>query len=530
MSKRGQVVFLALLSVGYLSWCGVYIARTSFTVDNERVFCLWDDAMISMQYARNLRRGEGLVWNAGGERVQGYTNLAVTLTMAAIHYLPLTPNRISLAVQLLNMVFLQLILLLMWRIARRMFPDTIAVAVGTAIATVLCAPLAIWSLQGSDVGFVTLWLCSSLAIFVSSEQSGEVNPWKLFPVLALGLLIRPDMGMYYVLFWAAAIWLPGKRMQRAMIGIGFLVVVAGGVISFSQLYYGDPLPNTYYLKATGSPKSLMLAFGARQTAEWLPRIAAPILLAAVAALLMRKSRSVALCVACFVAAFAYNIWVGGDWGYETGSRFQVPTLPLLLMLAVAGSWQVCRRLLPVGVWKSKAGGTIFVCVVVALGLVASPRVAFTEWFNPNTMTKHLIDNRSNYWKGDYFQEFTRPETTIGVHWGGVPSYFGERTAIDVLGKSDRHIAKMTVSGFAPGHSKWDWDYIVNEKKPDIIIGVSNGLDQRLDFRTHYYGVGRQNQFMFYLRKGAVNRLTDDTVYLFDQVSQEFFDISKMRDR
>ena len=70
-------------------WAALYVARTSFVQDGTRVFCLWDDAMISMTYARNLREGHGLVWNPGGERVQGYSNLGVTLVMAALHALPL---------------------------------------------------------------------------------------------------------------------------------------------------------------------------------------------------------------------------------------------------------------------------------------------------------------------------------------------------------------------------------------------------------------------------------------------------------
>ena len=41
--------------------------------------------MISLTYGRNLARGNGLVWNAGGERVEGYTNFLWTLWMAAIH-------------------------------------------------------------------------------------------------------------------------------------------------------------------------------------------------------------------------------------------------------------------------------------------------------------------------------------------------------------------------------------------------------------------------------------------------------------
>src|SRR5262245_22910547 len=100
MRNRARVA-LTLLCCAFAAWSAVYIARTSFRVDGRRVFCLWDDAMISMTYARNLAEGHGLVWNAGGERVQGFSNLGVTLAMALVHRLPLALEHTSLAFQLL---------------------------------------------------------------------------------------------------------------------------------------------------------------------------------------------------------------------------------------------------------------------------------------------------------------------------------------------------------------------------------------------------------------------------------------------
>ncbi len=88
-ASRRAVTWLSLLVIIDLAWGAAYIHRTSFVHGGQRVFSLWDDAMISMQYARNLRLGHGLVWNAGGDRVQGFTNLGVTLVMAGAHWLPL---------------------------------------------------------------------------------------------------------------------------------------------------------------------------------------------------------------------------------------------------------------------------------------------------------------------------------------------------------------------------------------------------------------------------------------------------------
>ena len=70
--KSPKVAFTALCVV-YCLYAALFILRTSFVIGGERYFSLFDDEMISMRYARNLAHGYGLIWNPGGERVEGCT-------------------------------------------------------------------------------------------------------------------------------------------------------------------------------------------------------------------------------------------------------------------------------------------------------------------------------------------------------------------------------------------------------------------------------------------------------------------------
>ena len=115
----------------------------------------------------------------------------------------------------------------------------------------------------------------------------------------------------------------------------------------------------------------------------------------------------------------------------------------------------------------------------------------------------------------FYKTYTLPSTTIALHWAGLISYYADRPVYDVLGKSDKHIAKLKVNNFAPGHSKWDWDYIVNEKKPDILINESRGLGDRGDFRAAYLTVTRGNEFLFFIRREAVVKLDAPSLVLGD---------------
>jgi hypothetical protein len=510
-ASRRAVTWLSLLVIIDLAWGAAYIHRTSFVHDGQRVFSLWDDAMISMQYARNLRLGHGLVWNAGGERVQGFTNLGVTLVMAGAHWLPLARAKMALPLQVLELAMLLAILLLSWGLARRLFPDSEWIALGGVLAVALCAPLATWSLQGSDVGFVALWLTA--VAFALSEPA--VGPRLRLLTMAAGLWIRPDMVLFYVPALLAARAAGGGR-RIVLWGVGVLAATLAAQLAFGQLYYGDPLPNTYYLKATGSPRALMWASGWNELWAWLPQLAVPTVLALLVAVRQRANPVVMLIGSWVVLAQAYNIWVGGDFIVGYGSRFVASSLPFLLVLAVAGWWQMLTRLLPAG---RVFGPVLFWLGTLAMAVGISPDVSRSEWLTSSAVPMHRDNNRNNYNFAIYLRRHTTPDTTLAAHWGGVPVYFSGRPAIDVLGRSDRHIAKLDVEVFYPGHSKWDWDYVL-ERAPDVFRAPSRNLGARPDFRQSYVKVETRFGVNFFMRSEALGKLADEEVILVDLISGE----------
>ena len=61
--KNNWLFILLLLIIAV--YMGVYIYQTSFISNGTRYFVLFDDAMISMRFAKNFAEGYGLVWNPG---------------------------------------------------------------------------------------------------------------------------------------------------------------------------------------------------------------------------------------------------------------------------------------------------------------------------------------------------------------------------------------------------------------------------------------------------------------------------------
>src|SRR4051812_27890475 len=92
--RWGLLAPLAVLSF----ICVVFIVRSRFHTTAGSTFSLFDDAMISMRFARNLASGHGLRWNAGATPVEGYSNFLWTLWMAVPHALGVAQAKASLFV------------------------------------------------------------------------------------------------------------------------------------------------------------------------------------------------------------------------------------------------------------------------------------------------------------------------------------------------------------------------------------------------------------------------------------------------
>ena len=498
---------LWLLLALFLGWGGLYIQRTSLVVEGERHFLLWDDAMISLRYARNLAHGDGLVWNAGGEPVQGISNPGVTLVMASLHALPLAPQHVSLTFQLLSLALLGVCLWLLARLGELLSGEA-AVGLAAASAAALWAPFPVWGLQGADTTAVAALALAPLVEVARAERAGAPWPRRAFVWLALGLLVRLDAAVTAGAIGAAG--LVARRGRRAaLFGLVLGALVLAGLLAFGQLYYGDPLPNTFYLKATGSPRALVLASGLEQSEALLRGLSWPVVASVALGLLAALARGVAHRTAALfvVATLAYNLWVGGDWATGLPSRFAIPALPVAFALVLAALWRGVQAAV-----RLPAARVTVVAAGVTLGVLASSGQARSDWYS---LTEQTLLKEQNRWLvgfGRQLRAESAPDTVVAYHWAGIAAYFSERPAVDVLGKSDRHIAHLEVDRFQPGHSKWDWQYVIHVQRPDVIQGASRGLLRRPDFRASYRRAPRDE---FFVRRGSEAKLRDPALVLED---------------
>jgi hypothetical protein len=72
--------------------------------------------------------------------------------------------------------------------------------------------------------------------------------------------------------------------------------------------------------------------------------------------------------------------------------------------------------------------------------------------------------------GEHLGAVTLPGVTIAAGGVGGVQYWSDRPVLDVLGKSDEHIARSApvAERFLPGHDKYDTAYTVDELQPDVV--------------------------------------------------------------
>jgi hypothetical protein len=542
----GQAVRRVLIGLAVLFYA-IFIARSAFVVDGGVGFTLFDDGMISMRYARNLAEGHGLVWNAGQEAVEGFTNPLWTLWMAAVHLTGVSDLHAPLLVMLTGAALLLAGAVLSARLADQVFqaPDVGAVAflfVGFNYALVF------WTLRGMEAGLLALLVTVALRLTLALERRADAATLLgLCGTLILAELTRRDAAVIHVVIMAYAGWrLDGRHRRVTLAALAIALVIAlGSQTLLSAWYYGDPLPNTATLKLGGVSLIERLRRGIPALTVSAVRSLVPLVLAA-ALMVPRALRDhalrgpIALLAGSVAAQCTYSAYVGGDaWEYMGyPNRYISVVVPPLSILAAAGVLELAaasrrvryrfaavllaavgaRVVLEAGLVKANrgvprgaafveahlseiaAGGLALASVAVLMsaglwwrashrdGAVApgasrrlivalacavfivsnGPALAGWTFFNASALTQ------DNQWAraGLAVGRITAPDTVLAVTSAGNFPYFARRPALDILGKSDRVIARSApVNVFVPGHNKWNLGHTVRDGQPDLVCGL-----------------------------------------------------------
>lgn len=302
----------------------IYMGVILYAIVLIRNLWISDDAFITMRVIDNLLNNYGLTWNVG-ERLQVFTNPLWLFLLTVLHSIISDP-----------------------------YPT---LYLGSFICSLAAVGLMLWELSpGYKYTIVALVPLVTSKSFVDYSSSGLENPLSHLLIIlyvivlikvegdqlrrlgllslltSLGMLNRLDLALVFVPALLYEIYQAREYRWRTLIPVmaGFLPLIAWEV--FATLYYGFPLPNTYFAKVqTGINPYLLAEQGQRyleNSLNWDP-ITALTVGAAALMILVERDRRKMLLMGGGVMYILYVISIGGDF---MSGRFFSPILVLSLAL------------------------------------------------------------------------------------------------------------------------------------------------------------------------------------------------------
>jgi arabinofuranosyltransferase len=538
--RRHWLPAVAVVTFALYAW---YLGRASFAYGGTVGFSLFDDAMISMRYARNLATGAGLRWNAGGPPVEGYSNFLWTLWMALLQLLPVAQLHVCLLVSLSGAA---LLIVNLW-LVRGLVKHAGGSPASAKLAVVFSAlgyPLVFFSLRGLEVGLLAFLVDAAVLLaWRGADEGSPRTTWLFAVVLAAMVLVRDDAIVAAAILIA---FVAARPRARGAAGAALFAVLAAtaGHLCFRALYYGAVLPNTYYLRLGGVPLLVRLARGAAVVLRTsLAELAVPLALFALALHGHRGSRRLRLIAAMVLGQFFLTLFVGGDawesWGQP--DRFLAVAFPLIAVGATLGAEALWEN--PAHRTYAAIGAAVFGLRSILFGLGDLVPFSFTE--NPPLDLHSKLRELSRLsglafclaflfaalafaWPGSRRPLLRFPAVlsvlliaaTVGRNWrdflasdvtarqiawdgrnavfglrlgesvpkttviavvaaGAVP-FFSNLPAVDLLGKSDAHVARENpVEAFVPGHDKRDYAFSLATYRPDLVLELWHHAPEEL---------------------------------------------------
>lgn len=523
LKTRKNITTIVIIVI-YIIWSAAFIFRTSMTgVDGNRYFCLFDDAMISMRYAWNLSHGNGLVWNPG-VRIEGYSNLLMTLIMAAITSIFSQSNAV-LVVQILGIFTVLGLALIAKTIARNLLKNRQVnhsdFLVNLVFLVILAYyPLSYWSIMGMETGLLTLFLLSAIHWGIKYTENFQTKYLLLFGLsFGFALLVRNDSISYAFVSFIFLITIVAKqgilknKINEFILSIGIYSTFVISQILFRYIYYKKFVPNTYVLKLEGMHLSDRLINGIGFLMPFLISIFPLVIFLLVDTISEIKVYKVYFLLLVGVA-ISYQIFVGGDpWPYW---RMITPTMPLFFILLSFALFDLFIKVQGTSLYPRFFSKnpllsqnaippffTVFTLLIILFQL-NRPFLREALLIDDAYTVKH---NYINVNKAIIIDRITTDEATIGVTWAGAIPYYVDRFVIDFLGRSDETIAKLPpdLKGdkrygmtSVPGHNKYDLNYSIVKLRPTVALSIKWGHDDLTEWSADYYTKVLIKGYEFYL--------------------------------
>ena len=516
-ARQPAVRLLAVLALVSIASAGVWIKlgtpRTGI-----------DDANIFFVYADSISAGNGFAFNAGGERVEGFTSLLWVVICAAVLGVTPAPERLLL---LLNVALLSATVALSLRTcavasaSQRRQPSP---GWGAALVVCLLADPAFVTWHTVALMETALWgtLLTAAALLVVQEDAGR-TPVLLALVVALLVLTRPEAlawsPIFIVLFYVTRAHRGhGMAFRAAAPALVSFLVTAGALTLFRVSYFGYALPNTFYAKVSPSV-SYTVQEGAKYLVSYLGSGALPFASAVAAALsivhivLTRFSDVRTLAVAPLAAAaLAMPVLTGGD--HFDGFRFYQAVYPILVLTLLHCARFVVPHYLPVRLLNHRS----FHLVAASLGAGALVTVQSVQWMSATRSSLLGVEfefaesGRELGGRGNMLFSGLAPRPSIATITVGGLGYVYDGVVVDLMGLNDTRMAHNGGDRLGlRSHAAFE-RRTFDDLRPDVVIPL-------VQFSGSIQAVRRRSLFVDAALKGLLDDPDFRRTYSLAEVSR-----------
>ncbi len=441
-----------------------------------------DDAYITFRYAQNFVHGHGLCFNIG-ELIEGYTSFGQILLMA-----PATlfgKPAVGVWATLLGIAAWAGVVALTWRRLAREYGDRRLESPEFFVVVYLsvCTPGVVWAWSQMEPALLTFVWVAAWTVHLSEYETNRW-PWRSALLTFAAGLLHPEgilVGLPLGVSWLWP-WREDKVRRGVLYG-----AIGGGLFAAYWIwrwnYFGDFLPNTFYVKVGGHfPWRAGLSYVARSTYSGMIPLSLAYLLLVEQKHIRRWPRWLVVGLGIVAALVFYNILVGGD--YFAFQRFLLPGYPFVVL----ATWRLWRdrrgepaAIGPRPLWRRPFLRATAGAVALAVWAALVPNLHVVEQFFFRRAVPPCAD------AGRMFRRDAPRDALVATIPIGAFGYFSEARILDMMGLTDKHIARLDVpTGLgAAGHEKYDYEYIFS-RRPDIIIqlpllypGDEGGLRQWL---------------------------------------------------
>lgn len=426
-----------------------------FTTPGGHYYVIHDDAMIMLRVAHNIARGIGPYFNPD-ERVAATTSLCWPYALSPLWRFRALPDAV-LTVSMLSLGITAAILGLLAVGAA----DEVCFGIA-ALALVALPPFHAYAGSGFESIPEAFFVTAAFLVLIGRLAIPE--RWRTDAALVLlggAFLMRPDAAPIIAVVSVLALW---QRRWLGLSAAAFCVLVYVGLMLH---FYGSIFPNTYYLKVDPGLGAVLM--GLHYLLRSVYDAGVPVAVAFLVFHAARRWRATELAYATVIAAMAvqcvYIIDVSGDV-FRYG-RFFLLIMPTAVLLSA----EAIGRSVEIDGWQAASAAVLI--LVVPLTLLTYVTDSSRDASGPlyGVLSIHNLDPQmGNVALAEIIRRHIQPsDGEIGIFWAGaLPYYLPEYRFRDVLGKADAKIAHESVKWGPPGHNKWDFTYVLTDRRPVLI--------------------------------------------------------------